>query len=48
MRNNSVMRTSSALLVVLAIGCTAPKPELLLPTERDQAVYVDKWGVQAR
>lgn len=48
MRNNSVTRTATALLVVLAIGCSAPKPELLLSTERDQAVYVDKWGVQAK
>lgn len=48
MGSNRTIWTTGALLVVLASGCMAPKPELLLPTERDQAVYVDKWGVQAK
>ena len=29
-------------------GCSAPKPELLLPTERDQAVYEDKGAIKTR
>jgi hypothetical protein len=48
MDSNRTKWTIGVLLVALASGCTAPKPELLLPTERDQAVYVDKWGLQAK
>jgi len=42
MGSNRAIWTTGVLLVVLAIGCTAPKPESLVVSERDNETYVDK------
>jgi len=51
--NQRVLSASIPTIVVLGVlcfsaGCSAPKPELLLPTERDQAIYEDKGAVTTR
>lgn len=48
MKHRMAMYGTGVALFALVGGCAAPKPELLLPTERDQAVYVDNRGVQVK
>ena len=42
MGSNRAIWTTGVLLVAFAIGCTAPKPESLVVSERDNETYVDK------
>ena len=48
MKPSMGMYGAGVALFALVGGCAAPKPELLLPTERDQAVYEDKGAVKTR
>ena len=54
MKVNPVLLSASIPTIVVlgalcfSAGCSSPQPELLYPTERDQAIYVDKWGGQEK
>ena len=48
MKHLMVLGGGGVLLFAFVGGCSAPKPELLPLTERDQAVYVDQGAVKAR
>ena len=42
MDNNGKMWAISVLLMALSIGCTAPRPESLTVSDRDNEIYLDK------
>ena len=47
MDNNRKIWTIGALLVALASGCSAPHPESLVISERDNEIYLDKGAGQS-